>query len=102
MHRRSQMGVLFGDRQMPVAPAPFRNRRQRASITALGRQLPHYILTYSWSTEATPTNERRGRNEEAQLCIPGRAEDLRRDPEDAKTLTQMAAELGKTKNTARR
>ena|SRR5450631_1848639 len=38
------MGVLVGDGQMPVAPTPIRNRRQRSGVTVLSRYLSHHIL----------------------------------------------------------
>src|SRR6204780_3482891 len=38
------MGALVGDRLMPVARTPVRNRRQRAGVTVLCRYLPHHIL----------------------------------------------------------
>jgi hypothetical protein len=44
-HFRYQLGMLFGDRQMPVLPAPVTNRRQRAGVTLLCRYLPHHVLT---------------------------------------------------------
>jgi len=43
-HHRAQMGALVRDRLMPVAPAPVRNRRQRAGVTVLCRYLPHHFL----------------------------------------------------------
>src|SRR5579859_4345355 len=44
-HHRAQMGLLIGDRLMPVAPTPVRNRRQGAGVAILCRYLPHHILT---------------------------------------------------------
>ena len=46
-HLRNQLGVLLGDRQMPVFPAPCGDRRQRAGVTALCRHLPHHVLPLS-------------------------------------------------------
>src|SRR6516225_6822952 len=46
-HLRNQLGVLLGDRQMPVFPTPFGHRCQRAGVTLLGRYLPHHVLTLS-------------------------------------------------------
>ena len=43
-HHRNQMGVLLGDRLVPVFPAPLADRRQRAGVTALRRYLPHHVL----------------------------------------------------------
>ena len=43
-HHRNQMGVLLGDRPVPVFPAPLADRRQRAGVTALRRYLPHHVL----------------------------------------------------------
>ena len=44
-HFRNQLGMLLGDRQMPVLPAPVDDRRQRAGVTLLCRYLPHHVLT---------------------------------------------------------
>ena len=46
-HLRDQLGVLLGDRQMPVCPAPVANRRQRAGVTLLCRYLPHHVPALS-------------------------------------------------------
>src|SRR6516225_10146717 len=46
-HLRNQLGVLLGDRQMPVFPTPFGHRCQRAGVTLLGRYLPHHVLALS-------------------------------------------------------
>jgi hypothetical protein len=43
-HFCDQLGVLLGDRQMSVFPAPVRHRCQRAGVTLLSRYLPHHVL----------------------------------------------------------
>jgi len=43
-HFRDQLGMLLGDRQMPVLPTPLGHRCQRAGITLLCRYLPHHVL----------------------------------------------------------
>lgn len=42
-HHRRQVGMLDGDRPMPVVPAPVRHPRQRSGIAALGRDLPDHV-----------------------------------------------------------
>src|SRR5262249_29399523 len=42
---RNQLGMLLGDRLMPVRPAPVLHRRQRAGVTLICRYLPHHVLT---------------------------------------------------------
>jgi hypothetical protein len=44
-HLRDQLGMLLGDRQMPVCPTPVGDRRQRAGVTLLCRYLSHHVLT---------------------------------------------------------
>jgi hypothetical protein len=44
-HFRYQLGMLVGDRQMPVCPIPVGDRRQRAGVMLLCRYLPHHVLT---------------------------------------------------------
>src|SRR5215471_10069928 len=41
---RRQPGVLFACRPMPVGPAPFLDRSQRAGKSTFGRRLPHHVL----------------------------------------------------------
>src|SRR4051795_1597307 len=42
-HHGRQVGMLDGDRPMPVLPAPVRHPRQRSGIAALGRDLSHHV-----------------------------------------------------------
>src|SRR6266436_10016075 len=41
---RRQPRVLFACRPMPVGPAPFLDRGQRAGKSTFGRRLPHHVL----------------------------------------------------------
>src|SRR4029077_7608362 len=41
---RSQPGVLFTGRQVPMGPAPVLDRGQRAGKPAFSRGLPHHVL----------------------------------------------------------
>ena len=43
-HHRNQVGVLLGDRRVPVFPAPLADHRERAGVTILCRYLPHHVL----------------------------------------------------------
>jgi hypothetical protein len=43
-HHRRQMGMLVRDRPMPVAPTPYRNRRQCSGVTVLCCYLSHHFL----------------------------------------------------------
>src|SRR5262245_17940718 len=45
-HHRDQVGVLVRNRLMSVGPTPSRHRRQRASVTVLGRYLSHHSLDH--------------------------------------------------------
>src|SRR4051812_10162990 len=42
-HHGRQVGMLDGDRPMPVIPAPVRHPRQCSGIAALGRDLPDHV-----------------------------------------------------------
>src|SRR3954468_5447409 len=42
-HHGRQVGMLHGDRPMPVIPAPVRHPRQRSGIAALGRDLSDHV-----------------------------------------------------------
>src|SRR4051812_5303160 len=42
-HHRRKVGMLDGDRPMPVIPAPVRHPRQRSGIAALGRDRPDHV-----------------------------------------------------------
>src|SRR5690348_16324432 len=43
-HHRGQMGLLCGERLVPVGPAPFIHHGQCTRKAALGRDLPQYGL----------------------------------------------------------